>query len=160
MPRINDELISRGQAWSRSAKCRNPTRSWFRTLGCCITAGGSARVCPLSPQSRPWMPASPASLWLRGLARKGWAGEGQEEVGPKIGRGAAARAGVAMMKCIHPLVKVTILPNLLCTYAVAPADWPGDARRDPGWTLRGQKLKYTLNEASGHDIHKLFQAFS
>ena len=30
-------------------------------------------------------------------------------------------------------------PNLLFCPAVAPADWPGDARRDPGKSLWGQK---------------------
>jgi len=43
------------------------------------------------------------------------------------------------MEYIHPLVKVIIFPNLLFCYAVAPADWPADARLDPGRTLWGQK---------------------
>ncbi|GIU56270.1 hypothetical protein NicSoilC12_20190 [Arthrobacter sp. NicSoilC12] len=30
-------------------------------------------------------------------------------------------------------------PNLLFSSAVAPADWPGDARRDPGKSPWGQK---------------------
>lgn len=46
---------------------------------------------------------------------------------------------MAATKYIHPLVKVIIYPNLLFCYAVAPADWPGDARLDPGRTLWGQK---------------------
>lgn len=46
---------------------------------------------------------------------------------------------MAAAKYIHPLVKVIIYPNLLFCYAVAPADWPGDARLDPGRTLWGQK---------------------
>ena len=65
--------------------------------------------------------------------------KGQEAVGPKFGRGSATEAGVAATKYIRPLVKVIISPNLLFCYAVAPADWPGDARLDPGRTLWGQK---------------------
>ena len=81
----------------------------------------------------------PVSPWLRFLGqRPGRGGKGQEAVGPKFGRGAASEAGVAV-KYIHPLVKVIIYPNLLFCYAVAPADWPGDARLDPGRTLWGQK---------------------
>ena len=68
----------------------------------------------------------------------GRGGTGQEAVGPKFGRGAASEAGAAV-KYIHPLVKVIIYPNLLFCYAVARADWPGDARLDPGRTLWGQK---------------------
>ena len=95
----------------------------------------------------------PGSVRLHGTPGKGSAcitvarcpgqkpGRGRtgQEVGPKFGRGSAAEAGVAVTKYIHPLVKVIISPNLLFCYAVAPADWPGDARLDPGRTLWGQK---------------------
>jgi hypothetical protein len=41
---------------------------------------------------------------------------------------------------IHPLVKVIIIfPTSFFCPAVAPADWPGNARRDPGKSLWGQK---------------------
>ena len=46
---------------------------------------------------------------------------------------------MAAAKYIHPLVNVIIYPNLLFCYAVAPADWPGDALLDPGRTLWGQE---------------------
>lgn len=82
----------------------------------------------------------PVSPWLRFLGQgPGGGGKGQEAVGPKFGRDSASEAGVAAAKYIHPLVKVIIYPNLLFCYAVAPADWPGDARLDPGRTLWGQK---------------------
>ncbi len=77
----------------------------------------------------------------RGAKAKGIARErrGQEAVGPKFGRLSASEAGVAVTRYIRPLVKVIISPNLLFCYAVAPADWPGDVRPDPGRTLWGQK---------------------
>ncbi|BCW68875.1 hypothetical protein NicSoilB4_36380 [Arthrobacter sp. NicSoilB4] len=87
----------------------------------------------------------PVSPWFRALGfkpqgfrpRRGFTG--QEAVGPKFGRGSATEAGVAAVLNIHPLVKVIISPNLLFCFDVAPADWPGDARLDPGKTLWGQK---------------------
>lgn len=82
----------------------------------------------------------PVSPWLGVLSQKpGRERKGQETVGPKFGRGSEAEAGVAAMQYIHPLVKVIISPNLLFCYDVAPADWPGDVRLDPGRTLWGQK---------------------
>ena len=82
----------------------------------------------------------PVSPMLGVLGQKPGRGrKGQEAVGPKFGRGSATEAGVAAMQYIRPLVKVIISPNLLFCYAVAPADWPGDARLDPGRTLWGQK---------------------
>lgn len=41
---------------------------------------------------------------------------------------------------VHPSASQSNhFPNLLFCYAVAPADWPGNARLDPGETLWGQK---------------------
>jgi hypothetical protein len=42
---------------------------------------------------------------------------------------------------------------------VAPADWPGDARRDPGKSLWGQKQKYTTNAAVAYRIQKAFEFY-
>ena len=108
----------------------------FRTLGMLRN-----RVVPPGQSAVTELPGrgAPVSPWLRfpGLG-PGRGGKGQEAVGPKFGRGAASEAGVAV-KYIHPLVKVIIYPNLLFCYAVAPADWPDDARLDPGRTLWGQE---------------------
>ena len=109
----------------------------FRTLGMLRN-----RVVPLGQSTVTELPGGgvPVSPWLRFLGqRPGHGRKGQEAVGPKIGRGSASEAGAAVAKYIHPLVKVIISPNLLFCYAVAPADWPGDARLDPGRTLWGQK---------------------
>jgi hypothetical protein len=58
---------------------------------------------------------------------------------PVFGRAKASEAGAAVMVIFRPLVKVIIFPNLLFCSAVAPADWPGNGRRDPGETLWGQE---------------------
>jgi hypothetical protein len=61
---------------------------------------------------------------------------------------------VAVMVIFHPLVKVIISPNLLFFKAVAPADWPGNARRDPGRVALGLGIKYPTNAAIRHLIRK------
>ena len=45
------------------------------------------------------------------------------------------------MVIFHPLVKVIIFPNLLFRYAAASADWPDNARRDPGKDALGSGIK-------------------
>ena len=109
----------------------------FRTLGVLRN-----RAAPSGQPTVTELPGKgvPVSPWLRFLGqRTGRGGKDQEAVGPKFGRVSASEAGVAAAKYIHPLVKVIIYPNLLFCYAVAPADWPGDALLDPGRSLWGQK---------------------
>ena len=100
------------------------------------------RVVPPGQSAVTELPGRGVTLspWLRVLGqRPGRGGKGQEAVGPKFGRGSATEAGVAVTEYIRPLVKVIIFPNLLFCSAVAPADWPGDGRLDPGRSLWGQK---------------------
>lgn len=114
-----------------------PARSWVPNLGVLRN-----RVVPRGQSTVTELPGRgvPVSPWLRFLGHgPGGGGKGQEAVGPTFGRDTASEAGAAATKYIHPLVKVIIYPNLLFCYAVAPADWPGDARLDPGRTLWGQK---------------------
>ena len=95
------------------------------------------RVVPLGQTFRDGCPAGqPGNLPVPASGRER---RSYQADSPTFGRAAATEAGFAVRVYIHPLVKVIIFPNLLFCSAVAPADWPGDARRDPGRSLWGQK---------------------
>ena len=114
-----------------------PTRSWVPNYGEAAQPRGSACSGCRHWAFRHGRPTA-AGPRLHCLGRE----SGQETVSPTFGRGSANEAGLAVV-VVHPSASQSNhhFPNLLFCSAVAPADWPGDARRDPGKSPLGSEIK-------------------